>query len=37
MLNHFLIVLIMAAFASVAIRLFIENANATAHKIGLNG
>lgn len=37
MAKHFAMVLIMTAFASVAIRLFITNANATAHTVGLQG
>lgn len=37
MWRHFLAVAIMAAFASVAVRLFITNANVLAGKVGLRG
>lgn len=35
--KHFIVVAIMAAFASVALRLFITNANVVAGKVGLHG
>lgn len=37
MTKHFIVVALMAAFASVALRLFITNANVLAGKVGLRG
>lgn len=37
MAKHFIMVALMTAFASVALRLFIKNANVVAGKVGLRG